>query len=73
VPLQLDDGVDDCCDDGLRADVPGRWLLAATVFAPVRIEERGFDRRTSDIYAHDEIGHVRKAGLSEPGVEARRD
>jgi hypothetical protein len=46
----------------------GRWLHAATVFA--RPESRsGFDRRTSDIYAHDEIGHVREAGLAEPGAE----
>jgi hypothetical protein len=35
---QLGDDVNRCRDDGVRAEVSGRWPLTATVFQPLRIK-----------------------------------
>jgi len=86
VASQLPDGVNDRCNNRVRAEVRGRWLRAVTVFESVRIEQRGLDRGAADIDSDDEIslrdilaapgahgGHVRKAEPTVTSAEVGRD
>ena len=83
---QFDDGVNGCRDDGVRAEVSGRWPVAANVLKSVRIEDGGLDSGATDIHSYDKIAlngilvvparlsdHLKKVGLTVPDAAARRD